>query len=230
MGKSLKENKVKKKVVIFDIDYTVFNTHTFRANLYEHLSEKLEYTNKNFFYDLAKHIEKKTRDREGYFKPRTFIKFLKNELKTDLSIDKLEDIFFDESLYIESLYEDARSVFQELVMKRDIPIIIFSTGEKKFQMYKLSGLKHMLQEDQIHIFVDKLKRLKDILSEYKNYRIYMVDDLPTVLKEAKQFDKGVVTIWVNRDRHVTEKDFVKNYTSDFVISSLTEVTKIVSKN
>lgn len=220
----------KKKVVIFDIDYTIFNTHAFRKNLYEFLAQKLGYTDIGPFVQVAKHIEKKTRDTVGYFKPLVFLKLIKAELKTDLSITELEGLFFDESLYIESLYEDARSVFQELVMKRDIPIIIFSMGEKKFQMYKLKALKEMLEVDHIHIFADKFKRLKDVLREYKNYHIFMVDDLPTVLKQAKMFNKDIVTIWVNRDKQVSEKDFVQGFKADYVIDNLVKIITIAAKN
>src|SRR5574342_504915 len=100
-----------KKIVLFDIDYTVFDTRTFRANLYELLADKLGSKNKKAFFDLAKRAEADTRQKEGYFKPSTFLNLLKQKTETKLSFSQLEDIFFDESLYVESLYEDARSVF-----------------------------------------------------------------------------------------------------------------------
>lgn len=219
-----------KKIVLFDIDYTVFDTHAFRANLYALLVEKLKYRQKDTFFDLAKKIEKETREKEGYFKPLTFLNLLKEYTKTKLSFKELEDIFFDESLYVESLYEDARSVFQELVMKRNIQINIFSTGEKKFQMQKISSLRDMLMVDNLHIFVDKLKKLKDVLKEYEEYHIYMVDDYPTVLKEAKKFNKNITTIWINRDTKLEDKGFIKSFKVDHVIKSLEDLIPLVTKN
>jgi hypothetical protein len=218
-----------KKIVLFDIDYTVFNTNVFRSNLYPLLAEKFGFSDLSLFIELAKEVGKETKEKIGYFNPETFLKLLKEKSKKDVPISELEDIFFDETLYIESLYEDARSVFQELVMKRDIQINIFSTGDKKFQMRKIAILKDMLHDDNLHIFVDKLKRLKDVLQQYEEYHIYMVDDLPTVLKEAKSFDKNITTIWMNRDKKLNEQDFVTNFKADYVVKNLEEIIPLVIK-
>lgn len=217
-----------KKIVLFDIDYTVFNTHAFRANLYEFLAKKLGYKNEEDFFILAKQIEGETRKKEGYFKPLTFLNILKQKATTELSLQELEDIFFDESLYIKSLYEDARSVFQELVMKRGIQINIFSTGEKKFQMKKITALKEMLLIDNLHIFVDKLKKLKEVLNQYNDYHIYMVDDFPTVLDEAKKFNKNITTIWVNRNKKPGDKELIETFKIDHTVSNLEEIIPFIS--
>ena len=219
----------KPKIVLFDIDYTVFNTNAFRNNLYDRLSKKLGYSDLVHFIDIAKKVGQETKDQIGYFKPQIFLKNLKEKSKKDVPMSELEDIFFDETLYIESLYEDARSVFQELVLKRNIQINIFSTGDKEFQMRKISILKEMLDEDKLHIFVDKLQRLKDVLMQYKDYHIYMIDDLPTVLKEAKHFNANITTIWINRDKKIQEKNFVKDFKVDHVIKNLEEIIPIVIK-
>ena len=216
-----------KKIVLFDIDYTVFDTRTFRVNLYELLSEKLGYKNKSNFVDLAKKVEADTRKQEGYFKPSTFLELLKNETKTKISSNELEDIFYDESLYIKSLYEGAKSVFQELVIKKNIQINIFSTGEKKFQMQKITALTDMLMIDNLHIYVDKLKKLKEVLQQYEDYHIYMVDDFPIVLKEAKQFNKNITTIWVNRGIRIEDEELIKSFKVDYIIKKLEEIIPLV---
>lgn len=228
--KKLSKETRKPPVIIFDIDYTVFNTKIFRRNLYTLLAEKLGYSELDQFFLIAQQIEKETKKESGYFKPRRFLQLLKEHSHTTIPLDELENVFFDETLYIDSLYEDARSVFQEIVVKRDIPIIIFSTGEKKFQLQKITAVKEMLHEDRVHIFTNKLLQLKDVLTKYKDYQIYIVDDLPTILKEAKLFDNDITTIWINRDPSVSEKDFVDNFSADNVIENLREIVTIINNH
>lgn len=226
----------KKKVVIFDIDFTVFNTAAFRKNLYQLLAIKLGYNNMLQFNQLARQTEQETKEQVGYFKPRIFLSFLQKKTKKKVKMQELEEIFFNESLYIESLYEDSRDVFQELVIKKNIDIIIFSTGEKEFQMQKINSLHEMLKEDQIHIFVDKLVRLKEILIKYNDSTIYLVDDLPTVLSQAKKLNPDIITIWINHDRRIHERDFFdereprKGFKTDKIISELKEIIPIVTAN
>lgn len=219
----------KPPAVIFDIDYTVFNTKTFRQNLFSLLAETVHYSGTTPFFTFAREIEQEVKKQEGYFDPVAFLTLLKQRTGTKQSVAELTDIFFDESLYVESLYENARDVFQELVMKRDIPILIFSKGAKKFQLLKLAALKEMIKQDNIHIFVDKLKQLKEFLITYDAYQLYLVDDLPTVLKEAKAFNAEIVTIWINRDPSLKESDFVSDFRADYVIENLQEISTIVTK-
>jgi FMN phosphatase YigB (HAD superfamily) len=228
--KKLSKESKKPPVVIFDIDYTVFNTVTFRRNLYLSLAKKLGYSDVEQFFLIAKETEQATKKEAGYFKPGLFIQLLKKYSQTAASIRELENIFFDETLYINSLYTDARSVFQEIVVKREIPVIIFSTGEKEFQLQKITALKEMIHEDRIHIFADKLLQLEEVLTKYAENHIYIVDDLPTILKEAKQFNNEITTIWINRDKSVSEKDFVDNFGADNVIENLGEIVTIVNKS
>lgn len=224
----------KKTVVIFDIDFTVFNTAAFRRTLYKLLAQEMGYSDFQEFYTLAQKTEQKTKEQAGYFKPQIFLSLLQKKAKTKVTLIDLRKLFFNESLYIESLYEDAREVFQELVMRRDIAVIIFSTGEKEFQMRKVGELQRMLKEDQIHIFADKLLRLKDILLQYQDNHIYLVDDLPTVLYEAKKIDPTILTIWINHDKQVHEKDFldpyeeVDGFKADATVANLNEIIPLIT--
>jgi hypothetical protein len=215
-------------VVILDIDYTVFTSPTFRRNFYTQLTEKLGYAKESEFLSLARKAEQQTKEEEGYFNPTVFLKHLKQISHTDVPATELEQILFDESLYIESVYEEARSLFQKLVIEQDIPVNIFSTGEKKFHKQKMDAFKEMLQEDQTHIEIVGMKRLRDVLQNYDGYHVYLVDDLPTILKEAKGLRSDITTIWVNKDKK-TEKDFVKNFQSDYIIENLVEIATIVSE-
>jgi FMN phosphatase YigB (HAD superfamily) len=216
----------KKPVVIFDVDFTVFDTAAFRKNLYHNLAELLDYADITQFNKLAKETEQETKEIEGYFRPRVFLALLQRKAKKGVSLEALANVFFDEQLYIESLYEGAREVFQELVMKRDIAVVIFSKGEKEFHMHKISPLRDMLKEDHIHIFADKIVKLQEVLAKYEAYHIYLVDDFLSVLSEAKKYAKDLTTIWVNRDKKIQGNDIFAtydekiSYTPDKIITDL----------
>ena len=216
---------MKQPVVILDIDYTIFDTDSFRTAVYKRLATKLRFIDFAPFLDLTKQIETKTKLQVGYFDPKVFLQLLRKETETELSQQDLEDIFFDENLYRASLYEEVADLFQKFV-DQNIQLVIFSTGEEKFQTMKLTGIKELLHEEHIHIFVDKLLDLKDVLQKYQDKQVYLVDDLSNVLQEAKSADPSVKTILIDRNNRFLEQDF----RPDFVIENLTKIVTIVTKN
>ena len=216
---------MKQPVVILDIDYTIFDTDSFRTAVYKRLATKLRFIDFAPFLDLTKQIETKTKLQVGYFDPKVFLQLLRKETETELSQQDLEDIFFDENLYRASLYEEVADLFQKFV-DQNIQLVIFSIGEVKFQTMKLTGIKELLHEEHIHIFVDKLLDLKDVLQKYQDKQVYLVDDLSNVLQEAKSADPSVKTILIDRNNRFLEQDF----RPDFVIENLTKIVTIVTKN
>lgn len=215
------------KVVLLDIDHTIFDTDILRTNIYTSLAKKLGYNDLESLYALVKETEQETKKEIGYFKTQVFLERFHRKLETSLPLVAIEEIFFDDSFYHTALYSDAVSVLQELTKKNDIEIIIFSTGEKDFQMRKIASLKHLLKEDQIRVFIDKITKLEETLQEYHSHACYIVDDLPRVLKAAKQFDKRVTTIWVNREKKFEDTELIQEFIADYEIKELNEIIPIV---
>jgi hypothetical protein len=122
----------------------------------------------------------------------------------------------DESEYIELLYLTEKKVFQELVIKRNIPVNIFSSRKEliiKSHSYDTAAIK----------------RLKDYLEDYKDYQIYLVDDQPKLLKEAKKMNKDIVTI-LFQTKIVNGKNAKDNIGVDKVINKLKEILPIIVCN
>lgn len=112
----------------------------------------------------------------------------------------------DESEYIELLYKIEKKVFQELVIKKDILISIFSSR------------KELLINDHSLSDTSTVKRLKD-------YQIYLVADHPILLNEAKGFNKDIVTIWLQT--HVNKISTKNNVLTDKIIHKLEEIIPII---
>ncbi len=116
-----------------------------------------------------------------------------------------------ESEYIELLYLIEKKFFQELVIKRDIPVQIFSSRKE------LLTKAHTFNDTEI------TKRLKDYLEDYKEFQIFLVDDNPSLLQQVKGFNKEIITIWLNSNRKETSKDIQV----DKIIQKLEEIFSIV---
>jgi hypothetical protein len=120
----------------------------------------------------------------------------------------------DDTGYIELLYLTEKKVFQELVLKRDIPINIFSTRKE------LLIKAHALND------TEATKRLKDYLEDYKNYQIYFVGDQCTQLTEAKKFNENIVTIWL-QTKEVNGNANRYNSRIDNIVHQLEEIISII---
>jgi FMN phosphatase YigB (HAD superfamily) len=216
----------KQKVVLFDIDYTLFNTDLFREKVYPAIAKKINYGNVDEFYRLARDLEKILREKQGHFSPEAFIAELKSKIPGLVSTHELETIITDDSVYSESLFEASEDVLEALG-KAGITIGILSTGNTEFQHRKIKHLIHNFSEDHIHIFVDKLLEIKNVLEKYRNYQVYIIDDLPTILTEAKRQNNSVTTIWVDRRKKFEGSDIIDEFKPDHTISDIAQVSGIV---
>ncbi|SRR6266568_1655139 len=123
----------------------------------------------------------------------------------------------DESEYIELLYLAEKKVFQELVLKRDIPINIFSTR------------KDLLINDNTLSDTETTKRLKDYLEDYKDYQIYFVSDQPNTLKDAKNFNYDITTVWLQM-KEVNGNTTKYDSGADNIVHKLEEIIPIIIVN
>ena len=83
----------------------------------------------------------------------------------------------------------------------------------------------MLINDHSLSDTSTVKRLKDYLEDYKDYQIYLVDDHPTVLKEAKKINKDIVTVWLQTN--VNKTPTIDNVLTDKIIHKLEEIIPII---
>lgn len=220
--------QTKNKVVLLDIDHTIFNTELYRKKLYENLGMALGLMNEDYFKILNdKYLE--TKKEFGYFKLDEFLKKIYLLSKRDTSIKMLQSIFEDKNLIDTSLFQDVKKVLMQL-KSMNIQIGIFSTGELTFQTAKIEEIKKYLKRNHIYIVSDKFKIIKATLNGYNHYKTYLVDDYPQVLESAKIHNKNVFTVFMKRKESYPFRVIPKNFKPDATITNLSQLIYIIKTN
>ncbi len=213
-----------KKIVLFDIDYTLFDTDAYRQILYPRLAEELGIDEKSL-RKFRLEIEPEMKDTYGHFSPSFFLKKILLLSTKNSSSEKLEEIFWNKIMYANVVDTSSKIVFETL-KKNHINIGLLSTGDTKHQLAKIESLIAYIPNDYHHIFPNKKNFLSEVLQKYQDYKIFIVDDLPEVLYLAKQIDPNITTILKRTPTtHETTND-IKNFKPDFEINSLIEILDI----
>lgn len=216
----------RKKIVFFDIDYTLFDVTIFGEKVNAPLAEKLGIKDTKEFLKIAQVANEESKKEHGYYHPTTYLTLLKQATRSTIPLSELEEIYYKEAYYKESLYADALSVISAL-LEKDIEIGIFSKGHKPFQVMKILGLKKHVKDDKIFIFTDKLEKISEVLQPYKEYKIYLVDDMLLVLEEAKRINRSVSTVFIKRKIRAEFQNGFEYFKPDYVIEELEDLLPLV---
>ncbi len=205
---------MKGKILLFDIDETVFNPKSFLDDFYNDLIEVFK-LNENKL-NIIKNIYLETKIEIGYFNPTNFLdKLIENF--PDINRTSLEKIFWNIDLFNKNVYKDA-SVIKDLGRIGNIGI--FSKGEESFQKQKISFLSGLIETDDIHIFKNKLDKISDILEIYQDLNIYFIDNELEVLEAIRKINTDVNLILVDRKNEFENSDIIK-------IKDLTELKSLI---
>lgn len=191
-----------KKVILLDIDRTIFDTSKLTESLISGISEiigdvglkKLREAKDNFIASLSA-------DRE--FDPEKFTKFLCDKFNFERQ-DLLLDVFYSERnrhWYKDFVFPETFIVLKRLTNKYRLGV--FSEGTKKFQNYKYNsmGISGLLDKELIFIlgYKTNLEALAKIPSDS-----VVVDDKESVCEYLS--NNGIKTIWLNKkDDRISDK-------------------------
>lgn len=226
---SSKNESKKNKLVLFDIDYTLFNTDFYIEELTTLLAKKLGYNDFGVFNPLSKQAATMTIKDAGHFNPEIYLKHLIDLTKTKLQLEDLQEIFWHKVLYKKAIYTDVRNTFEKLA-DNNIALGILSTGNQKHQRQKIHSIVDFLEDEHVHIFVDKLAELQHIFERYNTYKIFLVDDLQEILVAVKALNSKVFTIWMNKKKQIEKTTLIENFVPDQTVISLSEIVSIVKEN
>ncbi len=215
-----------KKVILFDIDHTLFDTEKFRETTYKKLAAKLKYNNDREFTRLAREAEEITVRAIGYFDPSLFIKNIIELAESNLKTGDLEKEYLKKDNFEKAVYSEVLPTLRRIKKINNISIGILSTGETKFQRRKVEVLKELLSEEHIHIFVNKLTEIDKVINKYKNFEIYIVDNLLSVLELVKKVAGYVKTVYVRRS-DLLEKSGRENFTPDVEVKDLRGILSFI---
>src|SRR3989344_4337702 len=94
----------KQKVILFDIDYTLFDVAKFREKIFQSIID-IDIVEKKEAGNIGKNLENiyyESRQKVGYFKMNAFLKDVNKKLKLNIPIDILEKEMFSNNLYEET--------------------------------------------------------------------------------------------------------------------------------
>lgn len=143
---------------------------------------------------------------------------------------------FDTALYKESnltvfqLYEEVLEVLTEI--GRGATVGIFSQGETEHQLKKLlqTNLYKQFKDEHIHIFIRKMESLPDVLLKYKGNKLFFIDDKLEVLKEVKDSDQTIFTVWIKRGEYAENAVAIPGFKPDAEMVNLRDLISIVDQN
>ncbi len=214
------------KIILFDIDHTIFDTILYRKNLYANLAKSLDY-DIDEFSKIAIEEYALLRKKSHYLDPDPFLKNLLERSKKSVDFKKIEAAFWNKKLYESCVYPDVKNTFSYL-NKIDIQIGIFSTGHLAHQNIKIESLREYLADNHIYISPNKLKIVKDTFTIYKENKTYIIDDYPEILQEVKKHHKDVFTVWIKRDNAYFDPKLPKNFKPDATITKLIQLIDIIN--
>ncbi len=212
-------------LILFDIDYTIFNTDKYRRILYPRLAQELGLDEKQL-RSFRQEFEPEMKKKFGHFNPEFFLQKISTVANNPVTIKKLEEIFWDKAMYSSALDLTIRDVLEDL-SSQNIAIGILSTGDSKHQLAKVETLLTYFPSQHHHIFSNKINSLKNVLESYSEFKLYVVDDLPEVLAKAKELDPRVLTILKKTEKIFETTKHIENFSPDFTIDSLKQIKQIV---
>ncbi|MEX2007182.1 MAG: hypothetical protein WD992_00200 [Candidatus Levyibacteriota bacterium] len=140
------------------------------------------------------------------------------------------DLFKESDLTKHSLYEEVVGVLVEIATHATLGI--FSEGDMEFQRNKLmkTDIMNHFNEEDIHIFTEKTTPIPQVLNKYKDYKVFLVDDRPSILGKVKKNSPSVFTIFIDREKRIWKGDEPIDYSADATVSTLNEVIPLIVNN
>ncbi|MCL5798157.1 MAG: HAD hydrolase-like protein [Patescibacteria group bacterium] len=182
---------IRKKIVLFDIDGTLFDSRFFGERVRTQFTKTLkidlvevENVSSKYFENLESGTD---------FHPQAFIKFLAGKLAIKNAV--LWKIFWEnEENYKKALYPEVTKTLCQLVTNNKLGI--YSQGFRKFQLHKLSqsGILDFFQKE--YIFISR-RKLRPSLTKSMPESSVIVDNHPGVVEKLNS-TKRFNIIWLNR--------------------------------
>ncbi len=215
---------MKNKVILFDIDYTLFDVGAYKENIFLRLQKYFPDTED--FLTIARDTYVEIRQ-EGWFDVKRYTNQLLTHAISTEDKKALEEVWSEPVLLSESIYPEAVSVLKDLT-KQGVTLGIFSSGVVAFQKSKIAILSHFFQEKNIHIYGLKDQNLSEVLRMYKDETIILIDDFIPVIEKAKKEKVDLVAIWIRRGKFGEHMSPSENFSPDFTEDNLQNVPHIIA--
>lgn len=219
----------KQKIVLFDIDYTLFDVGYFYTELSKKLAQVLNIKESDVKKMLLKTAEEIIL-KEGHLNVEKFIKKIAAVSGKKEYENEIKKILFKSSFFKKGFYNEVEKSLK--LITKIAKIGIFSKGDKKFQLAKIdqSGFKNYFDKNYIYIKYNKLKFLPFLKKKHVQDKVYLIDDKPGVIDEVKGFMPNIITIWLKRGKYTEQAKEIDGFKPDATVDNLLDVVKIVDKS
>ena len=211
-----------KKIVLFDIDYTLFNTTKFKELIAQELKKYFPKASIELLEEVYGEVRK-----YGAFNPSLFAQFFTHKTEIQIPAEAVEKLWFDRGTIEKSLYPEVLSTLSILQNRKDTVFGIFSSGHTDFQLRKISMVSDFFAKEHMHIAPFKEETLQDVLHEYRNASVVLVDDLITILQKAKSLKPTLFSIWIKRGKFAERAEIPSGFIPDVTVSLLSEIPDIL---
>lgn len=213
-----------KKLILFDIDNTIFDSVYFRKDIFQKVSTALHAVGARKTVEEIEKIVDNLIEQYGFFDPEMFVEILEHLNQKDKQ--KIKDIFINKEGMIPFIYEEMIELIAKFAELGEIGVL--SQGETKYQLAKFASISHHFHKERIHIVPDKKSEMTNILNNYGGYKVYYVDDLLSMLSVAKKIRPDLVAIWSNRGVYAGKQE--KTFKPDLEIDNLNQAYDFIKNN
>ncbi|MDP2649290.1 MAG: HAD family hydrolase [bacterium] len=217
------------KIVLFDIDYTLYDVSHFDKNFYKKL-EKIVNIDEDIIRKKSIEFIKQVIEEENYLNIDKYLNLLLEFFGEHKKKKDVKKILYNELFFKNGFYQEVEKTLNYL--KKIAKIGIFSQGDEEFQWAKIdqSGLKHFFDKNIIYIKHNKIQFTSFLKKKHANDEIFLVDDNPNVIFRVKDKMPYIFTIWIRRGKFAEMHKDIENFKPDAIIKNLTETIDIVKNN
>jgi FMN phosphatase YigB (HAD superfamily) len=221
---------MKKPVILFDIDHTLFDTDKLRKKTNKAILKILKIKNNKI--DLFILAENKAVRQDKVFKPSTFSEMVAKHFKKEKKTKEITKVFADKSIFKTCLYPNTVRILKKL--SRQFRLGIFSKGYEPFQLFKTEASKELfalLDKNLIFIYRNKKKYLPNILKRFKDNRLIIVDDSQETIKSFLKLNPKMIAVWVKRSKKYSadKESMTKKLNLPYVINKLDQLFMLLGK-
>ncbi|MEI7579902.1 MAG: HAD hydrolase-like protein [bacterium] len=210
-------------IILFDIDFTLFDTDIFMYARDAYLAKLLQKDLKIAVNYRVEYFQTLTNRRE--FDPKEFCQFIAvNEYISATTL--YQQMYEEKSLYQQALYPEVKEVLTKF-QKQNYQIGIFSEGIESFQLNKLRFCEifDFFDSEYIIIFADKTtpEALVSLPSQ-----AWIVDDKSEILEKIAAIRQDLKLILIKRQKIASTKTFIKTNDKQLnraftIINNLSEI-------
>ena len=218
----------KKPIVLFDIDYTMFDVKHFDNNFHAYLSKLLDVDQKKV-QDLSIKTILGLIKQEHFLDIDKYLKILLSGLGKEKYLKEIEQFLFGKDFFKRGFYPDVEVTVRTL--KEMFRLGVFSQGDKKLQGAKInqSGFEDIYDKKLIYIIKPrKLDFLPSLKKLHTKDKVFLVEDKLSILHEVKKQMSSVFGIWVKRGWYAENQKEIPGFKPDAEVENLKEIVSIVN--